>query len=95
MKRSTVLVSVVVPIYNEGEILPELISRIEAAVSSYAKAYEIIIIDDYSTDGTGQFFKELQNPHVIYQKKTGRRGKGYSLTQGFAITTRGNFFFFF
>ncbi|MBI4136720.1 glycosyltransferase, partial [Candidatus Roizmanbacteria bacterium] len=87
MKRSTVLISVVVPIYNEGEILPELISRIDAAVSSYTKAYEIIFIDDCSTDSTGQFFKELQNPHVIYQKKRGRRGKGYSLNQGFAIAS--------
>ncbi len=43
-------VSVVIPVYNEQESLPELIRRTTTACESLGKEYEILLIDDGSSD---------------------------------------------
>jgi undecaprenyl-phosphate 4-deoxy-4-formamido-L-arabinose transferase len=43
-------ISVVIPVYNEEESLPELLRRTTAACESLGKTYEIILVDDGSTD---------------------------------------------
>ncbi|AWK14286.1 undecaprenyl-phosphate 4-deoxy-4-formamido-L-arabinose transferase [Candidatus Fukatsuia symbiotica] len=43
-------VSIVIPVYNEQESLPTLIARTSAACKSLAQPYEIILVDDGSTD---------------------------------------------
>jgi hypothetical protein len=43
-------VSVVIPVYNEQESLPELIRRTTAACDTMGKAYEILLVDDGSSD---------------------------------------------
>ena len=48
--------SIVIPAYNEEESIPELIASINDAVSSYI-LYEIIIIDDGSSDNSWKFIK--------------------------------------
>ena len=45
-------VSVVIPVYNEQESLPELIRRTTAACDTMGKAYEILLVDDGSKDKT-------------------------------------------
>lgn len=44
--------SLVIPIYNEENLIEELIRRTVSAVESFADEYEIIIVDDGSTDGS-------------------------------------------
>jgi glycosyltransferase involved in cell wall biosynthesis len=44
--------SIVVPLFNEEENVPMLIQRIETALSSFTNQYEVIAVDDGSTDGT-------------------------------------------
>ncbi|MBN4001833.1 glycosyltransferase family 2 protein [Nostoc sp. LPT] len=51
-------VSVVVPIHNEVESLPLLLEAIASTLSSSQVNYEIICVDDGSTDGSGDFLKE-------------------------------------
>ncbi|MFN6513781.1 MAG: glycosyltransferase family 2 protein [Nostoc sp. CreGUA01] len=51
-------VSVVVPIHNEVESLPLLLEAIASTLSSSQINYEIICVDDGSTDGSGKFLKE-------------------------------------
>ncbi|MBD2518695.1 glycosyltransferase family 2 protein [Nostoc sp. FACHB-973] len=51
-------VSVVVPIHNEVESLPFLLEAIASTLSSSQISYEIICVDDGSTDGSGKFLKE-------------------------------------
>jgi dolichol-phosphate mannosyltransferase len=46
------LVSVVLPVYNEAEVLPTLLSRVRAALMSCETRYEIIFVDDGSTDAS-------------------------------------------
>lgn len=51
-------VSVVVPIHDEVESLPLLLEAIASTLSSSQVNYEIICVDDGSTDGSGDFLKE-------------------------------------
>ena len=45
-------ISFVIPLYNEEESLPELVSRIRAVALGQHWSYEIIMVDDGSTDGS-------------------------------------------
>lgn len=51
-------VSVVVPVYNEVESLPHLLEAIATALAPTQLTYEIICVDDGSTDNSAQFLKE-------------------------------------
>jgi len=51
-------VSVVVPIHNEVESLPLLLEAIASTLSSSQISYEIICVDDGSTDGSGEYLKQ-------------------------------------
>lgn len=60
-------VSVVIPIYNEIESLPALISRTTEACSTLKQAYEIIFIDDGSHDGSTEMLIDAANAdsHIV------------------------------
>lgn len=45
-------VSLVIPAYNEQEVIPTLLTRVEAAMSLVGRPFEVIIVDDGSTDQT-------------------------------------------
>jgi dolichol-phosphate mannosyltransferase len=53
------LVSIVIPVYNEAEGLADLISRLEQVLQSIDADHEILFIDDGSTDETGQILAGL------------------------------------
>jgi glycosyltransferase involved in cell wall biosynthesis len=55
----THLLSIIVPVYNERQTLPEVIARIEEAPLPPAVESEIIVIDDGSTDGTRELVHAL------------------------------------
>ncbi len=76
--------SIVIPIYNEKETLATLIGRVEAV--DYEK--EIVLVDDFSTDGTRDLLQEYSGRagfKVLFHKKN--RGKGAALRTGFAEAT--------
>lgn len=75
--------SVVIPVYNEKQWLPELLRRVQEV----AVPKEIIIVDDCSTDGTRDYLKSLDadNITVCFQEKN--QGKGAALRAGFAQAT--------
>jgi len=52
----TLRVSVVIPVYNERRYIEEILRRVQDS----ALAYEIVIVDDASTDGTRQLLQQLQ-----------------------------------
>jgi glycosyltransferase involved in cell wall biosynthesis len=51
-------VSVVVPIYNEVESIPHLLEAIASTLTASELSYEIICVDDGSTDGSGEFLRQ-------------------------------------
>ena len=50
---SDVQISVVIPVYNEQANLPTLMQRLIAVMEGMSKRYEIILVDDGSTDNSG------------------------------------------
>jgi dolichol-phosphate mannosyltransferase len=54
-------ISVIVPVYNEQEIIPELYRRLKAAIDSISSNYELIFINDGSKDSTLIRLFELAN----------------------------------
>lgn len=51
-------VSIVIPVYNEQDSLPELLRRTTAACKQLAYAYEIILVDDGSRDNSAQLLED-------------------------------------
>jgi cellulose synthase/poly-beta-1,6-N-acetylglucosamine synthase-like glycosyltransferase len=76
--------SVIVPTWNEVESLPTLIKRINACLTQCGWKYEVIIIDDHSSDKTVAVAKHLQRRFpILVHHKVGKRGKAFSLLEGF------------
>jgi len=77
------LLSIIIPAFNEAAFLPEVIRRVEE--TPYDK--EIIIVDDGSTDGTHEYLVDLikEGTKVIFHKKN--MGKGAALRTGIAVAT--------
>ena len=52
-------VSIVVPIYNEAESLPDLVLRIEQALGASGRSFELLAVDDGSRDGSPALLRAL------------------------------------
>ncbi len=78
--------SIVIPLLNEKESLNELYQQIKAVVQQLQKSYEIILIDDGSSDGSEKFLLDLheqdRNVKIIQFRKN--YGKSAALAEGFA-----------
>src|SRR5512147_1450306 len=55
------MISVVVPLFNEEENVPELHRRVKSVMDSLKKKYEIIYVDDGSNDRTLPLLDEIQS----------------------------------
>lgn len=77
--------SIVVPLLNEEESLPELTAWIDKVSREHGLSYEIIFIDDGSTDGSWSVIQSLAatNPHVKGLKFQRNYGKSAALNEGF------------
>ncbi len=78
--------SLVIPAYNEAESLPELLSWIYRVCEPLYESYEVIVVDDGSTDNTWQVLKELKEryPQRLRAIRFARNyGKSAALYQGF------------
>jgi glycosyltransferase involved in cell wall biosynthesis len=78
-------ISVVVPVYDEVESLPELTSWISRVMEENDFLYEIILVDDGSRDGSWQLITELrkENPFIKGIKFRRNYGKSAALNTGF------------
>ena len=77
--------SIIIPLFNEEESLPELSAWIEKVVTQHGFSYEILMIDDGSSDNSWQVIKSLsENNHHIKGIKFQRNyGKSAALNEGF------------
>jgi glycosyltransferase involved in cell wall biosynthesis len=58
--------SIVTPIYNESGNIPELYHRVKTVMDGLGEPWELVMVDDGSTDGSTELLRELakQDPHV-------------------------------
>src|SRR5438309_3071377 len=80
--------SIVMPCYNEKATIREILQEMEA-VDLGSTEKEIIIVDDFSTDGTRQILAELasKNKKIMLLLQERNQGKGAALKRGILETT--------
>ena len=79
-----ILLSIVVPCFNEINTLEEVIQKIK---NSPIKNKEIIIVDDYSTDGSREFLEKIKDKNILIKFHKKNKGKaalrtGIDCTEG-------------
>lgn len=84
--------SVVIPLYNEEESLPELAQWIANVMDTHQYSYEIIFVDDGSKDESWEVIKKLKekNTHIKGIRFQRNYGKSAALNEAFKIT-KGNY----
>src|SRR4030067_2259783 len=80
MSKNSVLLSVVVPAYNEEHTIGDIIDRLKATLQKTSFAYEVIVVDDCSRDRSAEI--SLSKHATVYSFKQ-HMGKGFALRAGF------------
>jgi len=83
--EDNVIVSVVLPAYNEADKLETAVTKISQTLKDYGFSYEIIIAEDGSTDGTAEGAEEIAQkfPYVKHIHREKRQGRGAALNNAF------------
>lgn len=78
--------SLVIPIYNEAPNLDALYAEITAALESWGRPYEVLLIDDGSSDGSGEILRRLQqgDPRLRIIRFRRNFGQTAAFSAGFA-----------
>lgn len=88
-------ISVVVPLYNEAESLPELVAWIDRVARENSLSYEIIMVDDGSSDSSWAVIEELRKQNeairaISFMRNYGKSAAlycGFELAQGEVVFT--------
>lgn len=84
--RNEVQVSIVVPAFNESENIIDTVERIAATFASRPERWEVVIVNDGSTDDTWEVARRLAqvDPRVVAAGYPVNAGRGRALREGFA-----------
>lgn len=93
--RTGLYVSVVVPCFNEEPSLAELVDRIDTALRTQARSYEVIVVNDGSTDGSAATLAGLAVAHhwlrvINLRRRSGQTAAmmaGFEAAQGDVVVT--------
>lgn len=80
--------SVVIPAYNEERVVEEVIRAVIRELEKYCREYEVIVLDDSSTDRTKKIISKLKDEYptvmrIYFNKK--RKGIAYTLERLFSV----------
>ena len=87
------LLTVVIPAYNEEKRIGKTIERIMSYLEKKKISYELIIVDDGSTDSTIRALKDLKIINLKVLKNLSNLGKGYSVRKG-VLSCKGDYALF-
>jgi len=73
------MISIVIPCYNEEEVLPQLFARLGAAAETWGEEYEVLLVDDGSRDATWRL--------ILEQHARDERWRGISFARNFGHQT--------
>ena len=79
MERSDSKLSIIIPCFNEEKYIGNLLNELLIEVNPY----EIIVIDDFSSDNSVNIIKNTQDKRIKLIQNKKNSGKGYSIIQGF------------
>ena len=80
-------ISIVIPAFNESAVIGATISEIQEYCRSHQLDYEIIVVDDGSTDDTVALVKAMSGVTLISNEKNS--GKGFTVKRGLLAATKG------
>jgi glycosyltransferase involved in cell wall biosynthesis len=75
------------PAFNEADCIAESIASTKKQFEKICEDFEIIVVDDGSTDGTDRAARILDDDHVKVVSYRSNKGKGYALKEGFNFAT--------
>ncbi len=81
-KTAAPFLSVLIPTYNERDNVPALVNRLMRALGHQGYEYELLFIDDHSTDGTMKYLRTLKDVRIRVMSKKGEKGKAFSILEG-------------
>lgn len=83
--RGRAELSLVVPVHNERDALPDLLEEMEGVCTGLGRSWEIVVVDDGSTDGTTELLERHASERPGFRMVRLRRkfGKAAALTAGF------------
>ena len=78
-------ISLVIPAYNEQEVIPELLRRVEAALRRIGREFEVIVVDDGSSDQTPRMLQEAMRdrPWLRVVRMSRNGGQSAAFDAGF------------
>ncbi|MEN6357056.1 MAG: dolichyl-phosphate beta-glucosyltransferase [Armatimonadota bacterium] len=81
---SNIYLSVIIPVYNEQNRIGDSLIAVESYLKNFGKSYEIILVDDGSTDSTLDIVRQISNSGRLTRIVSYRQnmGKGYAVRQG-------------
>lgn len=79
-----------IPIYNDEEVIPELLRRLTAVVESIVSDYEIILVDDGSRDRSWEIMQEerAKRDYLRIARLSRNFGQQNSIAAGLSLTTK-------
>src|SRR5262249_47101475 len=77
--------SVGIPAYNEAKRLPRTLDRVTASLRAQEPSFEILVVDDGSSDATAGCVQARADPRVTVVRNETNRGKGYSVRRGMLL----------
>lgn len=80
--KHTCTYSIIIPAYNEQDRITDTLTSIYHYFEKLWKTYEILIVDDGSSDATKEVVLELWFPHVTYIRSRINKGKGHAVKKG-------------
>ena len=88
--RYTNSLSVVIPIYNDEEVIGELLRRLTAVVEDIVGEYEIILVDDGSRDHSWEIMQQerAQRAHLRIARLSRNFGQQNAIAAGLSLTTK-------
>ncbi len=89
-KSKSPSLSLVLPAYNEEPVIAQAIAEADQALQDITSDYEILIVDDGSSDETASIVQQtsLQRPNVRLLKQPTNQGYGAALSRGFRESTK-------
>lgn len=86
LKKSKFLLSIVIPVFNEEQTLFKLLTRVEKYAKKLPLTYELIVVDDGSTDQTKKLLTAYKSRVLKKITHLTNQGKGQALITGFSKT---------
>lgn len=95
MSEAALELSLVIPAYNEEQLMPATLQLLDGYLEAHHPEYEILVVDDGSRDGTARLVEEIASaqPRLRLLSQPANLGKGRAVQRG-VMESRGDFIIF-